>query len=438
MKATPISRDLIDRSIENFQITDFSKATIREVKAIAAKAEKESGVEFIKMEMGVPGLPPSAVGVQAEIKALQEGIASLYPDINGLPQLKEEASRFIKAFINVDISSEGCVPVTGSMQGTFASFLTCCQCNPQKDTVLFIDPGFPVQKQQLVVMGQKYETFDVYDYRGKKLKDKLESYLKKGNISAIIYSNPNNPSWICLKDEELRIIGELATKYDAIILEDLAYFGMDFRQDFGKPFQPPYLPTVARYTDYYIMLISGSKAFSYAGQRIGVSCISDKLYHRAYEGLTKRYGGGTFGTVFIHRVLYALSSGTSHSAQFALAAMLKAANDGKYDFVSEVKVYGERARRLKEIFLRHGFYLVYDNDLGEPVADGFYFTIGYPGMSSGELAHELMYYGVSAISLVTTGSNQEGLRACTSFIQDHQYTLLDERMALFALNHPVA
>ena len=425
MKATPISRDLIDRSIEDFQITDFSKATIREVKAIAAKAEKESGVEFIKMEMGVPGLPPSAVGVQAEIKALQEGIASLYPDINGLPQLKEEASRFIKAFINVDISSEGCVPVTGSMQGTFASFLTCCQCNPQKDTVLFIDPGFPVQKQQLVVMGQKYETFDVYDYRGKKLKDKLESYLK-------------NPSWICLKDEELRIIGELATKYDAIVLEDLAYFGMDFRQDFGKPFQPPYLPTVARYTDYYIMLISGSKAFSYAGQRIGVSCISDKLYHRAYEGLTKRYGGGTFGTVFIHRVLYALSSGTSHSAQFALAAMLKAANDGKYDFVSEVKVYGERARRLKEIFLRHGFYLVYDNDLGEPVADGFYFTIGYPGMSSGELAHELMYYGVSAISLVTTGSNQEGLRACTSFIQDHQYTLLDERMALFALNHPVA
>ena len=438
MKATPISRDLLDRAIEDFQITDFSKATIREVKAIAAKAEKESGVEFIKMEMGVPGLPPSAVGVKAEIEALQKGIASLYPDINGLPELKEETSRFIKAFINVDVSFEGCVPVTGAMQGTFASFLTCCQCDSKKDTILFIDPGFPVQKQQLVVMGQKYETFDVYDFRGAKLRDKLESFLKKGNISAIIYSNPNNPSWICLKDEELRIIGELATKYDAIVLEDLAYFGMDFRQDFGKPFQPPYLPTVARYTDYYIMLISGSKAFSYAGQRIGVSCISDKLYHRAYEGLTKRYGGGTFGTVFIHRVLYALSSGTSHSAQFALAAMLKAANDGKYDFVSEVKVYGERARRLKEIFLRHGFYLVYDNDLGEPVADGFYFTIGYPGMSSGELARELMYYGVSAISLVTTGSNQEGLRACTSFIQDHQYMLLDERMALFAQNHPLA
>lgn len=437
MKNTPINKELIDETIKDFHINDFSKATIREVKAIAAKAEQESGVEFIKMEMGVPGLPPSAVGVQAEIEALQNGIASLYPDINGLPALKEEASKFIKAFINVEISPEGCVPVTGSMQGTFASFLTCSQCDGKKDTILFIDPGFPVQKQQLVVMGQKYETFDVYNYRGEKLKDKLENYLNKGNISAIIYSNPNNPSWICLNDAELQIIGNLATKYDVIVLEDLAYFAMDFRKDLSKPNQAPYQPSVAHYTDNYVLLISGSKAFSYAGQRIGVTCISDKLYHRNYPGFITRYGGGTFGTVFIHRVLYALSSGTSHSAQYAMAAMLKAANEGKYNFLDEVKVYGERANKLKNIFLRHGFYLVYDNDLGEPVADGFYFTIGYPGMNSSKLAKELMYYGVSAISLVTTGSEQEGLRACTSFIQDHQYEELDKRMALFAQNNPV-
>ena len=123
MKDTPIKRHLIDETIEEFQIADFSKATIREVKAIAAKAEATSGVEFIKMEMGVPGLPPSSVGVKAEIEALQNGIASLYPDINGLPELKLEASKFIKAFINIDLKPEGCVPVTGSMQGTLASFL---------------------------------------------------------------------------------------------------------------------------------------------------------------------------------------------------------------------------------------------------------------------------------------------------------------------------
>lgn len=436
MRPTPINKELIDNTIREHGIQDFAKATIREVKGVAAHAEKESGVEFIKMEMGIPGLPAAQVGVDAQIKSLQDGIAHSYPDIQGLPALKEAASEFVKAFIGVDINPEGCVPVCGSMQGTFASFLTCSQADKKKDTVLFIDPGFPVQKMQLQVQGTKYETFDVYNFRGEKLGPKLESYLTNGNICAIVYSNPNNPSWICMTDDELRTIGSLATKYDCNIMEDLAYFAMDFRRDI-RPFQKPYQPSVANYTDNYILLISGSKAFSYAGERIGVTCISDKLFHRHYHDLAERYEGLPFGPVFSTRMLYALSSGTSHSAQYAMAAMLKAAAEGKFDFRSEIKIYGDRAHKLKEIFTRHNFYIVYDKDLDQPIADGFYFTIGYPGMTSGELAHELMYYGVSAICLVTTGSEQEGLRVCTSFIRDEQYAALEERMAIFAENNPV-
>ena len=436
MRPTPINKELIDNTIREHGIQDFAKATIREVKGVAAHAEKESGVEFIKMEMGIPGLPAAQVGVDAQIKSLQDGIAHSYPDIQGLPALKEAASEFVKAFIGVDINPEGCVPVCGSMQGTFASFLTCSQADKKKDTVLFIDPGFPVQKMQLQVQGTKYETFDVYNFRGEKLGPKLESYLTNGNICAIVYSNPNNPSWICMTDDELRTIGSLATKYDCIIMEDLAYFAIDFRRDI-RPFQKPYQPSVANYTDNYILLISGSKAFSYAGERIGVTCISDKLFHRHYHDLAERYEGLPFGPVFSTRMLYALSSGTSHSAQYAMAAMLKAAAEGKFDFRSEIKIYGDRAHKLKEIFTRHNFYIVYDKDLDQPIADGFYFTIGYPGMTSGELAHELMYYGVSAICLVTTGSEQEGLRVCTSFIRDEQYAALEERMAIFAENNPV-
>ena len=75
--------------------------------------------------------------------------------------------------------------------------------------------------------------------------------------------------------------------------------------------------------------------------------------------------------------------------------------------------------------------------IGPSIADGFYFTIAYPGMTGGELMEELIYYGVSAISLSTTGSNQEGLRACTSFIKPHQYALLEERLKLFEENHTV-
>ncbi|MDR1644271.1 MAG: pyridoxal phosphate-dependent aminotransferase [Tannerellaceae bacterium] len=437
MKNTPVNYAIAKEIINSYNLPDFGKATIREVVAIASELEQRTGTEFIRMEMGVPGLKPAQVGVEAEREALQNGIAAVYPNINGAPELKQEASRFIKAFINVDVAPESCVPVTGSMQGTYASFLVCGQCTQGRDTILFVDPGFPVQKQQISVLGYRHASFDVHEHRGEKLRLALDNFLSKGNVAALIYSNPNNPAWFCLADEELKIIGEMSRKHDVTVIEDLAYFAMDFRKDLGAPFRPPYQPSVAHYTDNYILQISGSKIFSYAGQRIGIAAISNKLYHRTYPGLTQRYGGGTFGSVYIHRVLYALSSGTAHSAQYALAAMFKAASDGTYDFVSEVKEYGRRAQKIKKIFTAHGFRIVYDTDLGEPVADGFYFTIAYPGMTGSHLMEELIYYGISAISLSTTGSRQEGLRACTSFIKAHQYRLLEERLQLFRENHPV-
>ena len=115
MQQTPINKELVDKAIHDFGIQDFEHATIREVKSVAAFAEKESGIEFIKLEMGIPGLPASKTGVDAQIKALQDGIAHSYPDIQGYPELKKEASRFVKAFIGVDVAAEGCVPVCGSM-----------------------------------------------------------------------------------------------------------------------------------------------------------------------------------------------------------------------------------------------------------------------------------------------------------------------------------
>lgn len=68
---TPIDKVLVDNTIRSLGIQDFEKATIREVKSVAASVEKESGVEFIKLEMGIPGLPASEVGVKAQIEALE-------------------------------------------------------------------------------------------------------------------------------------------------------------------------------------------------------------------------------------------------------------------------------------------------------------------------------------------------------------------------------
>lgn len=431
MDNSPFRKEIINQKIKELRISDPGKASIREIVALVNLVEEETGEKYVRMEMGVPGLPPAQVGVEAEIDALQRGVAAIYPMVDGIKPLKEEASRFVKNFLDIEVSPKGCIPTTGSMQGTYAAFMAAANAVEGKDTTLFIDPGFPVQKQQMMVLGQKFETFDVFNFRGEKLRAKLETFLAKGNICSIIYSNPNNPTWICFTDEELQIIGDLANKYDVIVMEDLAYFGMDFRQDFSKSGQPPYQPTVAYYTGNYMLFISSSKIFSYAGQRCGLMVISDVLFKRDYPDLQKRFGGTDFGSTITLRLLYALSSGTSHSAQWALAAMLKAANEGRFNFVKDVKEYGDKAKVMKKLFLENGFDIVYKNDLGQPIADGFYFTISYPGMTGNQLVANLLYYGISAIALDNTGSNEEGIRACVSFVKREQFGDLEHRLKLF-------
>jgi len=436
MNETPINSEVVSRHIRESKIRNIGTASIREIKKLINGIEQETGEKFVRMEMGVPGLPAAEIGINAEIEALKKGVASIYPEIDGLPLLKKEASRFVKLFLDIEVNEAGCVPTVGSMQGGFTAFLTLSKLHREKDTTLFLDPGFPVHRQQHQVMGLKYESFDVYNYRGEKLRDKLESYFVKGNIHSVLYSNPNNPSWICFTDRELRIIGELATKYNVVIIEDLAYFGMDFRKDYSHPGQPPFQPTVAKYTGNFILLISSSKAFSYAGQRIGLMIISNNLFDMQSDDLLRTYNSDIFGRALVFGTLYALSAGTAHSPQYAVAALLKAVNDGTYNFVEVVREYGEKAKIMKKMFLDNGFKIVYDKDEDNPIADGFYFTISYPGFSGEKLLEELLYYGISAIALSITGSERhEGLRACVSLVQRSQFPALEERLRRFRENH---
>jgi aspartate/methionine/tyrosine aminotransferase len=432
----PITQQQLEEALASRGVTHIIDATIRQTVSIANNLEQIAGEPVIHLEIGNPGLPAVQLGVKAEIEALESGIANKYPSIEGLPALKEAGKKFVKAFLNVDVPSKGVIPTVGSMQGSFTLMTLLKQRDPQKDTILFLNPGFPAQATQAKVIGLKQASFDIYNYRGEKMEAELESFLKQGNVTALIYGNPNNPAWTNLTDKELEIVGRLATKYDAIVLEDLAYLGMDFRTDFSHPNQAPFIPSVANYTDNYILMISGSKIFSYAGQRIAIVCMGEKVASRKFKALEDFYNAPTFLDAYVFGVLYAASSGTAHSAQYALAAMMEAAVRGELNFVEICKEYGHRGTLAKKAFLDNGFHIVYSMDGDSPIGDGFFFTAGYPGMDSETLQRELMRYGVAAISLPGTGSKQAGIRVCVSMLSDNdKFTLLNNRLKAFHNEH---
>jgi hypothetical protein len=92
---------------------------------------------------------------------------------------------------------------------------------------------------------------------------------------------------------------------------------------------------------------------------------------------------------------------------------------------------------MKKLFTENGFNILYDKDLEEPLADGFYFTVSYPGMTSKELIDALLRYGISAITLDTTGSERNnGLRACVSLVPRSIFPDLEYRLKCFERDHP--
>lgn len=252
----------------------------------------------------------------------------------------------------------------------------------------------------------------------------------------MLWSSPNNPAWVCLKEEELEGIGKLLTRYDVLGIEDAAYLGMDFRKDYSRPDSPPFIPSIANYTENYFLIISSSKIFSYAGQRIAMTVMSPSLMGKRYDNLYHFFDTKRVGHAFIHGGIYPTTAGVSRTAQNALAALFESANSGDYAFLNEVKVYAERAKVIKEIFLSNDFQLVYDHDMGEPIGDGFYFTVSKHDMSGDDLLFLMLCHGMAGISLNTTGSKKEGIRICVSLIRDDQINELEDR--LVKLNASIA
>ena len=430
----PLDSDFLKNCLNDWEV-DLTHVSIRELNRLVDELSEHFDVEFFRFEFGIPGIPPNKIGPEEEIRILQENprIPSTYPPFDGIPRLKEAASNFVKKFMDIEVPPKSCVPTVGAMHSGFICQSIVGRKQPESNTILYLDPGFPVNKLQTKFLGLQEQSIDLFDYRGDALINKIEEIFSTGEIGGLLWSSPNNPTWVCLKESELEGIGNLLTKYDVIGIEDAAYFGMDYRQDYSKPGVPPFIPTVARYTGNYFLTISSSKIFSYAGQRIAMTVISPELMEKRYKNLRQYFDTERIGHAFVHGGIYPTTAGVPQTPQHALAALFEAASSGDYNFLEEVKVYSQLAAKIKIIFQKYDFDLVYDKDMDEPISDGFYFTVSRQGMTGAKLLFQMLRYGMAGIPLSTTGSTREGIRICVSIIRESQLGEMENRLS--ALNH---
>ena len=82
--------------VDELKITDLEQATIGQVVLLASRLEELTGIPFIRMDQGVPGLEPW-IGTEAEKQALIFDSA-IYPWRSKYSELKTEETVSWKSF----------------------------------------------------------------------------------------------------------------------------------------------------------------------------------------------------------------------------------------------------------------------------------------------------------------------------------------------------
>ncbi len=109
----PIENSILDQVLQEKSITNLDSPSIRDIVDIVDILQEKSAVEFLRMEIGSPGLPSPEIGIKAQQEALSKGVSMQYASVHGIPELKKEASRFVKSFVGIDVPPASCVTSVG-------------------------------------------------------------------------------------------------------------------------------------------------------------------------------------------------------------------------------------------------------------------------------------------------------------------------------------
>lgn len=191
----------------------------------------------------------------------------------GAQNFREALAKKQEHFSGQKIDPNRQIVVTcGSTEAMMASMMTVC--NPGDKVVIF-SPFYENYGADTILSGAepiyvplKPPTFD-FD------PDELENAVKQPGVKAIVVCNPSNPCGKVFTEEELKIIAELAIRYDIYVITDEVYEHILY-----KPHKHTYISTLPGMGERTIICNSLSKTYSITGWRLGYVIASPEITER--------------------------------------------------------------------------------------------------------------------------------------------------------------
>ena len=232
-----------------------------------ARELERQGREIIHLEIGEPDFDTPVHVRDAAAAALAAGETHYCPSA-GIPELRDEAARYLARTRGVDVDPANVLVGTGAKPFLFFGILATC--NPG-DEVVYPDPGFPIYESAirwagatpvpLPLLEERDFAFDLAD---------LESRLSP-RTKLVILNSPQNPTGGALSPEETAAAATLLAGSGAWILSDEVYSQMVYDGAFASVASHPGL------LERTILLDGLSKTYAMTGWRCGFAAVPEPL-----------------------------------------------------------------------------------------------------------------------------------------------------------------
>ncbi len=234
---------------------------------VKAKVLEAQGRDIVHLEVGEPDFPTPENIVEAGVRALKEGKTKYTPSA-GIPELRAAVAQHVSATRGVKVSADQVVVTPGAKPIMFFSIMALVEPG---DEVLYPEPGFPIYESVIRYAGgnpvpyilreENHFRFDPDEFRAK----------ANAKTKLIILNSPHNPTGGVLEAADLKVVAEVAQKYDITVFNDEIYWRVLYDGTFSSLLS---IPGMAERT---ILLDGFSKTYSMTGWRLGWGVMPPQL-----------------------------------------------------------------------------------------------------------------------------------------------------------------
>lgn len=225
----------------------------------AAFDAQRDGEDVIILSVGDPDFPTPDFITDAAVHALKNGDTH-YTDIAGRPSLRQAIAARYTERLGRPVQSGNVIMVAGAQNALFITSLCLLQAG---DEVIALDPMYVTYEATLNASGATLVrvTCDADDGFRPDI-GRLAAAITS-RTRAIFLSNPNNPTGVMLRTEELQAIADLAIAHDLWVVVDEVYESLCYEREHVG------LASLPGMQNRCVIIGSLSKSHAMTGWRIG-------------------------------------------------------------------------------------------------------------------------------------------------------------------------